>query len=67
MIARAMRSLEPLTQLGNLRHMNPAELRQVLRTMNEGQGVQISGDGEVSPNKTSEAATPALNESARNN
>jgi len=59
--------LEPLTQLGNLRHMNAAELRQVLRTMNENHGVQISGEGEASPSKTSDAATPGLNESARSN
>jgi hypothetical protein len=33
---RAMRSLQPLLQLGNLRHMNASQLREVVRTMNEG-------------------------------
>lgn len=32
---RAMRSLQPLVELGNLRHMSANDLRQVIRTMNE--------------------------------
>ena len=53
-INRAMRTLQPLTQLGNLRHMNPAELRQVLRDMNQRGETQWS---------ERPAATPATVES----
>src|SRR5262249_20614423 len=39
---RAIRTLQPLTELGNVRHMNSTDLRQVIRQMNERRGPQWS-------------------------
>jgi hypothetical protein len=65
-ITRAMRSLQPLVQMGNLRHMNPAELRQVIRTMNEQNELQYSGQSDDGPTASANApsAAPPINEAA---
>jgi tRNA C32,U32 (ribose-2'-O)-methylase TrmJ len=65
-INRAMRSLQPLMQLGNLRRMDPAELRQVLRTMSERNEAQFTGEQNVDalPTLGEKPAAPALNEAA---
>ncbi len=59
---RAMRSLQPLVQLGNLRHMDAAELRQVLRTMSDRQDMQYSGTKTDAAPST--ADVPPITESA---
>src|SRR5690606_28601437 len=62
----AMRSLQPLIQLGNLRHMDPAELRAVLRTMEKRNGAQLAAESEAAPTEVSEgsAAVPAIGDAA---
>jgi ABC-type transporter Mla subunit MlaD len=40
---RAMRTLQPLTELNNLRRMNPTELRQVLRSLDNRSDTQWTG------------------------
>ena len=65
-ITRAMRSLQPLVQMGNLRHMDPAELRQVIRTMKEQNQLQYSGPSENAPTASANTppALPQINEAA---
>jgi hypothetical protein len=41
--ARAMRTLQPLTELNNLRRMNPSELKQVLRSLDNRSDTQWTG------------------------
>ncbi len=55
---RAMRSLQPLMQLGNLRHMNATQLRQVVREMGQQREAQLA---ETEANETL-AAESAENE-----
>jgi hypothetical protein len=57
-LSRAMHTLEPLLQLGNLRRMNPAELRQVIRTLNERREVELSGNPEAAQPTAADAAPP---------
>jgi DNA repair exonuclease SbcCD ATPase subunit len=76
---RAMRSLQPLVELGNLRHMSPTDLRQVIRTMNDRresrQWTATDSDAtapqEASPAPVAETAepddVPPIVESARAN
>ncbi len=57
--------MQPLTQLGNLRHMNPAELRQVLRDMNQRQETQWSDQPSATPaTAESPAMVPPINGAA---
>ena len=64
-----MKSLQPLLQLGNLRHMSPSELRQVIRTMNEQREIELTGTPEDESSAAAEAApaVPTLNKSAQAN
>jgi hypothetical protein len=68
---RAMRSLQPLTELGNVRRMSASELRQVIRTMNDRHpsldgSSPAASTAETEATPKIEAATSApLSESAR--
>jgi hypothetical protein len=69
---RAMRSLQPLVQLGDLRHMNATQLRQVVRNMSNQQVEQATDSAEAVAEETQEAdsntaAVPAIGESAATN
>ena len=68
-VKQAMQGLQPLLQLGNLRHMNPAELRQVIRTMNDRHELQYGGTPETAPETAAEkpAAEKPILESAQAN
>jgi hypothetical protein len=57
-LSRAMHTLQPLLQLGNLRRMNAAELRQVIGTMNKRRQVELSGSPEAAGPTAAEAAPP---------
>jgi hypothetical protein len=68
---RAMQTLRPLTELGNVRRMSASELRQVIRTMNDrhpGQGGSTAqgstAETEVTP-KIEAATSAPVSESAR--
>lgn len=56
---RAMRSLQPLTELGNLRNLNAGELRQVIRTMNDRHTGQLAVSPEGQPATSDSAANPS--------
>jgi hypothetical protein len=58
---RAMRTLQPLVELGNLRHMNANELRQVVRSLSERRDAQLATpDGQPATVEAADAADPAL-------
>ena len=69
-----MRSLQPLVQLGDLRHMNATQLRQVVKNMTNKQDEQLTdaANGEAVAEESTEAASntaavPATSESAATN
>ncbi len=65
----AMRTLQPLMELGNLRHMSAGELRQVVRSMNDRRETQRTAapDATDSPSKaTAISAEPAPQPAASN-
>jgi hypothetical protein len=66
-ISRAMRSLQPLVQLGNLRHMSPAELRQVIQTMNDRRDATLGAEptGAAATASESSPQLPPVGDSAR--
>jgi hypothetical protein len=59
---RAMRTLQPLTELNNLRRMNPTELRQVLRSLDNRSDTQWTGTD--SPTLDSASSTAPVVEGA---
>jgi hypothetical protein len=79
---RAIRSLQPLAELGNLRHMNAGQLRQVIRAMNDRGTEELTATNDDTPTvpeptvssesaeaslEEDTAATPGVVESARAN
>jgi hypothetical protein len=57
---RAMKSLQPLVELGNIRHLSAADLRQVIRTMNEREPSQLTASPEAETSAAVEAAMSAV-------
>jgi hypothetical protein len=64
---RAMRTLQPLSDLGNLRHMSATDLRQVIRSLNDRREIPWTGPQDALSTIESTAPTPAVDESARAN
>jgi hypothetical protein len=59
-IARAVRMLQPILELGNLRHLNEDQLRQIARSISEGQSTRLSkNDSEHGPSRPASSLGPS--------
>jgi hypothetical protein len=63
-VARAVRALQPLLELGNLRHLNEEQLQQITRSMSAQQATRIGkNDAERVPSSKDAAPARPRNES----
>lgn len=59
-VTRAVRILQPLLELGNLRHLNEDQLRQIARSISENQSTRLSkNDSDHGPSRPQSALGPS--------